>query len=424
MRHGQLRDCFEGVSVKRLAAVDAEPGRSNQHEVGTTRAMRDRFLGVVHNQQYPVRYIWLGGDQDGFSVEGIATHYDARIQNKRRTPEWRLYYPSNAVTGVMREGDTLFLAKHNNGQLYFIVAPKGSTSEHQLLWLFAVGSPGKSFVSKGFPEDGPELDFAARYILDEIGVEFEEPEADRLDDIIDRFDSVFPSTAHFSSLARLTLPDVHAEDDPDAALLAWLTHEEALFRRLEKRIVSQRLVEGFVDGSEVDVEGFIRFSLRVHNRRKSRMGHSLEHHLEAVFKAFGIAYDRGKITENNHRPDFLFPSVEAYHAAPETEFEDLTMLGAMSTCKNRWRQVLAEATKIHRKHLLTLEPGISESQTGQMASSHLQLVVPQGIQDSYTVKQRAWLWNLEYFVRQLRRVPTFNSIPLVTGKYQSEDKAG
>ena len=154
------------------------------------------------------------------------------------------------------------------------------------------------------------------------------------------------------------------------------------------------------------------------------MGHSLEHHLEAIFKAFGIAYDRGKVTENNHRPDFLFPSAEAYRAAPDTEFEDLTMLGAKSTCKERWWQVLAEAAKIQRKHLLTLEPGISEPQTRQMAASHLQLVVPKGIQYSYTVKQRAWLWNLEHFVRHLRRVPTFNSIPFVTGKYQSEDKAG
>ena len=349
MKHGQLRDCFEGVSVKRLSAVDAEPGRSNQHEVGTTRAMRDRFLGEVHNQPYPVRYIWLGGDQDGFSVEGTATHYDARIQNKHRAPEWRLYYPSNAVTGVMREGDTLFLAKHNDGQLYFIVAPENSTSEHQLLWLFGVKPPGQSFVSREFPEDGPELDFAARYILDEIGVEFEEPEADRLDDIIERFGSAFPSTTDFSSLARLTLPDVQAEDDPDAALLAWLTHEEALFRRLEKRIVSKRLEEGFADVDGADVDGFIRFSLSVHNRRKSRMGYSLEHHLEAVFQAFGIAYDRGKVTENNHRPDFLFPSVEAYHAATAHRIEDLSMLGAKSTCKDRWRQVLAEAGQDTKK---------------------------------------------------------------------------
>ena len=404
MKHGQLRDHLVGAGVKRLTAVDADPVKSNQHEVGTTREMRDRFLGEIHEQQYQVRYIRLGGDREGFSVEGTATHYDARIRKKHRAAEWRLYYPSNAVTEAMQEGDTLFLAKHNDGRLYFIVAPAGSTSEHQLLWLFGVEPEGKSFVSREFPEDGPELDFAARYILDEIGIEAEDPEADRLDGIIDPLPLAFPSTANFSYLARNTLPDVRAEDDPDAALLAWLTREEALFRRLEKRIVSKHLEEEFANWDGADVDGFIQFFLSVHNRRKSRMGYSLENHLEAVFQAFDIAYDRGKITENNHRPDFLFPSVAAYHAAPTTGAANLTMLGAKSSCKERWRQVLAEADRIPRKHLLTLEPGISEPQTEQMEASNLQLVVPRDIHDSYTDAQQVWLWDLGNFVQHLRRI--------------------
>ena len=37
MQRGQLSDYFEGVGVKRLSAVDAEPKTSNQHEVGTTK---------------------------------------------------------------------------------------------------------------------------------------------------------------------------------------------------------------------------------------------------------------------------------------------------------------------------------------------------------------------------------------------------
>ena len=404
MRRGQLRDHFIGAGVKRLSAVDTNPAKSNQHEIGTNRDML-RFLGENHLQQYQVQYIWLGNDQDGFSVDGVATHYDTRINKKQRSPEWRLYYPSNAVTGTMKEGDTLFLAKHNDGQLYFIVTPDGSISEHQLLWLFGLQPPvtGKPFVSREFPEDGPELDFAARYILDEIGIEFEDPEADKLDDIIDRFDTTFPSTELFSHLARLSLPEVRAEDDPDVALLAWLTHEEAMFRRLEKRVISQRLEEGFADGDEIDVDSFIRFSLSVHNRRKARMGYSLENHLEAIFQTFEIRYNRGKVTENNQRPDFLFPSVEAYHAAPSTGSSKLAMLGAKSTCKDRWRQVLAEAAKIQRKHLLTLEPGISEPQTEQMETADLQLIVPQGIQESYTEMQRKWLWNLGNFVQYLKR---------------------
>ncbi len=149
------------------------------------------------------------------------------------------------------------------------MAPEGSTSEQQLFWLFGLRPEGKSFVSREFSDEEPELDFAARFIL----VEFEEPEADKLDSIIEKFGTTFPKTAEFSDLARLTLPEVRAEDDPDAALIAWLDHEEALFRRLERKVVSSRIEAGFVDDSGTDVDGFISFSLSVQNRRKSRMGH-------------------------------------------------------------------------------------------------------------------------------------------------------
>ncbi len=363
--------------------------------------MRNYFLGE-DRREFPAIYVWLGREQDGFSLQGTATHYDAREMQAHRPPEWRLYYRSNPVTETMQDGDTLFLALTNDGFLYFIVAPQGSTSERQLSWLFDLYPTGQSFVSRGFDDDQPELDFAARFILDEIGIEFEEPDKDRLDSIIDRFGREFPKTSEFAALARLTLPDVRAEDDPDTALVAWLSHEEALFRRLERRVVATRLEEGFVDEKgATDVDGFVRFSLSVQNRRKSRMGQSLEHHLEAIFRAYHVAHVRGAVTENNQRPDFLFPSEEAYRDAPETGYACLTMLGAKSTCKDRWRQVLAEAAKIPRKHLLTLEPGISAPQTTQMANSNLQLVVPQSIQESYTDTQRAWLWNVQDFIRDV-----------------------
>ena len=260
MKHGQLRDYFTGVGVKRLSAVDAEPRRSNQHEVGTTRHMRDQFLGEAH-REFTVQYLWLGEEQDNLSAEGTATHYDARRFKPDRSPEWRLYYPANAVTEAMREGDTLFLAMRSNESLCFIVASNGSTAEQQLLWLFGVNPYGRSFVSRDVPDDGPELDFAARFILDEIGVEVGHKDPDSLDAIIEPLGTTFPRTAEFSELARSTLPDIDPRDDPDTALLMWLDHEEALFRRLERRIVAARLEVGFADETGTDVDGFIRFSL-------------------------------------------------------------------------------------------------------------------------------------------------------------------
>ena len=166
--------------------------------------------------------------------------------------------------------------------------------------------------------------------------------------------------------------------------------------------MSSRIEVGFINVDGTDVDGFISFSLSVRNRRKSRMGHSLEHHLAAVLRAHDIRHVRGAVTENNHKPDFLFPDLATYQAAPPEGDARLTMLGAKSTCKDRWRQVLAEAEKIGRKHLLTPEPGISEPQTHQMEASSLQLVVPLPVQDSYTAAQRSWLWSVAGFIGEVR----------------------
>ena len=78
------------------------------------------------------------------------------------------------------------------------------------------------------------------------------------------------------------------------------------------------------------------------------------------------------------------------------------MLGAKSTCKDRWRQVLPEAAKIPHKHLFTLEPGISEDQTDQMRVVSLQLVVPKPVSESYSQSQKEWLWDLSNFIDHVR----------------------
>ena len=109
------------------------------------------------------------------------------------------------------------------------------------------------------------------------------------------------------------------------------------------------------------------------------------------------------IAERLRSTDFLFPSVEVYRAARKPGSARLAMLGAKSSCKERWRQVLAEADMIPEKHLLTLEPGISESQTDQMSASMLQLVVPRSIQETYSVQQRAWLWSVDSFIQFVAR---------------------
>jgi len=185
--------------------------------------------------------------------------------------------------------------------------------------------------------------------------------------------------------------------NPDSALLAWMGREEMLFRTLERHIVGARIRDGF-DG---DVDTFISYSLSVHNRRKSRAGRALESHLAAVFDDVGLQYEQGAQTENRSKPDFLFPDSASYHN-PAFPVQCLTMLGAKSTCKDRWRQVLAEAQRIERKHLLTLQTSISSSQTDEMEANNLQLVLPANLHPTYTVEQQGWLMDLEEFISLIR----------------------
>lgn len=397
IRHGYLSDLFAGVVAKTLTLVETVGNGSNQHEFQGTKPFK-ALLGTEDRRRIPTRFVWLAEERTALTEDGFMSWSNVR-KGKPRAPEFHLYYSGNAVTEAMKPGDTAFVALRQSGDALVIVAPAETTMQNQLRWLF--GIPQQNQLFEEYRDIGhdrqAQLDFAARYILDELGIEFEEPEADRLDALIEPFGLVFPKTRALSELARRSLPATLPLDAPDEALVAWMEREEQLFRRLERRVVDARLRSGFMAG-EGDVDGFLNFSLSVQNRRKSRAGHALENHLEALFIAQKLRFARGVETENRNKPDFLFPGQLEYRD-PSFPAARLTMLGAKSTLKDRWRQVLSEASRIETKHLLTLEPGVSTNQTDEMRAKRLQLVVPADVQKTYSDVQRAWLMTVSSFIQ-------------------------
>lgn len=394
MKKGFLSEYFEGVAAKRLKAVEVDPNMSNQHEFNGVKVLKN-ILGTERLTDCPARFVWLGKENEGMSEDSSVTWYDSRENQHHRAAEYRLYFRSNPVMELISEGDLLIIAKRPDNSLMIIVTAANSTVENQLLWLFGVPVQIETrFEFREF-ENGKDIEvgYAARFILDELGIEIEEPEAEKLDKLLEQYGGIFPKTSVFSKLARDSLPDINPKNSPDEALLAWMEQEEKLFRRLERYTIEERLKKGF----ENDVDGFIKFSLSVQNRRKSRAGYALENHLEEVLKAWQLKYDRHAVTENNSKPDFLFPGMKEYHDVNFPEVK-LSMLGVKSTCKDRWRQVLSEASRIPEKHLLTLEPGISENQTSEMQANFLQLVLPKGLHHTYREKQQKWLMNLGDFI--------------------------
>jgi len=399
VKRGYLSQYFDGAAIKTLSAVEADVLTSNQHEFNGVEGLRD-ILGEPEGKvRYEARFMYLTDHDDEPIVEdGFLTWYDARqkarIEREVMRWEYRLYFPTNLASQCANAGDILVIAKRPDNTLLAIVAEAETTIAQQISWLFGfsdVSHPGFS-VREELETEQDRIEFASTFILENIGINVEIDEETYLDDILKKFGGGFPTTREFSKYARSTLPDIVPQDGHDAVLIAWMEREEILFRTLEKHIISERLSHGFDD----DVDGFISFSLSVQNRRKSRAGLALENHLEILFQECGIKYSRTPVTEHKSKPDFVFPGQAEYHD-PDFNEINLTMLGVKSSCKDRWRQVLAEADRIKRKHLLTLEAAISKNQTDEMESKDLQLVLPKDIHQSYLPEQQSWLMSIAEF---------------------------
>ena len=390
----KLSDYFQAVATKSLTRVEVDPKTSNQHEFNGVNSLR-RILGdEPEPNSFQCTFIYQNDDIDNTLIhEGEVTWYDARRNDPTRSAEFRLYFRQSPVMEVAREGDLLVFAQLADGSLAAIVAAAGTSPDQKLRYIFGVNPDG---TQKSFEFDDSlgetEINFVKTEILEALGIEIRERADDYLGEMLTRFGGSFPGTFDFSKFARDTCNSVQTTEDPDYALVEWVDWEHKLFRSLERSIVQVRLDDGFAD-----TDAFLSFSLSVQNRRKSRMGHAFENHLVAIFESRNLQFQRGCRTENHSKPDFLFPSCDAYHT---TSFpaEWLTMLGAKSTCKERWRQVLSEAARIDHKHLLTLEGGISVNQTNEMMCNNLQLVVPNPIHESYLDSQRDWLMNVEQFI--------------------------
>jgi len=408
MKQGYLSEYFDGVAAKRLSAVEVNMLTSHQHEFNGVMALRQLLGEPVGRVPWPAKTAYLNdSDADPTIEDATLTWYDARekarLERGIKRTEYRLYFPSTRMSQHASEGDLLVIAKRRDGGLLVLVAENNSSISRQMVWLFGLGDmvPAGFTIKSELDTEQDRIQLTSQLLLESIGIKFNLPNDKEIDGLLAKFGEKFPTTREFSAYARSTLKDISAKDNADLALMAWMEREEMLFRVLEHHLIARRLETGFRTGTGTDVDGFIAFSLSVQNRRKSRVGLALENHLETVFRENGILYTRTAVTENRSKPDFLFPSVERYHD-PTFPADSLTMLGVKSTCKDRWRQILSEADRIKKKHLLTLETAISIHQTREMQAKHLQLVVPASIHASYTPEQSGWLMNVSDFLLLVR----------------------
>jgi len=376
--------------AKRLSANDSGATKSHQAgiyipkpvlwtifpsmKLGTNPDIWFQAEIMPHGAQRNLRAIW----------------YNEKSRNESRITQWNR---PNRILEPDQTGGLILFAFHSNSAV--------SDASSASIWLcqtedeeivvenrIGVIEPGEGAIH--YPAGIAPVEPIAFPSGDQIGCSLADSE------IPAEWLANFPSGQALIDRALAMLPG--CAERADDRLLMRRECETSLFYSVERAFVLPKVKAGF---SSVDT--FVDFANSVTNRRKSRAGRSLELHLKEIFQEECLSFDHGKTSEGKKRPDFLFPSVEAYSDDSWSE-DKLRMLASKTTCKDRWRQVLNEADRIPLKHLVTLQQGVSENQYNEMKSAGVILVVPQKLHKRYPEGIRPQLVSLEHFIRETKYI--------------------
>ena len=329
------------------------------------------------NKEKTVQIKW----QDDFITESCMKYYGQGTRNEYRITRFGRNFPFLQDENV---GDLLIIAKFTEENYVGYVLNKDEDID-------------EFFATFNLPPD------ETNQLIDVSGIVMpDERIAELLHEFVNRFNS-FPETKTMATGARncfnraYDIADTALKSSPDEILLNWVDTEYRLFRLMEEKVYAEMMSKPF--GS---IDDFVQMANEVLNRRKSRAGKSLEHHLADIFTHNELIFEEQAVTEDNKKPDFLFPNAECYHNL-QFPADDLIVLGAKTTCKDRWRQVLTEANRVDVKFLFTLQQGISKNQLLEMGDSQLKLVVPSKYIGSFPKEFQSDIEDLQGFIHFVRR---------------------
>lgn len=180
----------------------------------------------------------------------------------------------------------------------------------------------------------------------------------------------------------------------DKQLALLLDREYDLFRMAESFLCREDVARHYKT-----IDEFLSVANSILNRRKSRAGKSLEHHVGYLLETAGIPFDSQVKVDG--KPDILIPGKQAYldKAWPE---DKLFAVALKTTCKDRWRQILQEAKRVKNKHLLTIQQGISTGQLTEMREAGVTLVVPEHLHKLYPVVPDMKILSVETFITGIK----------------------
>ena len=328
------------------------------------------------NVDIPIRIHW----QNDFDTDSRFRYYGVKTRNEYRITRFGRGFPFLNDENV---GDLLVLARFDKDYYEAFVLQ----SDDDIDDFF-------SYFNLSYDKTNQIID-VNQQVLPEQSI------LTLINDFVSRYVD-FPDTRIMANGARTCYNEANGiatrniVSAPDDVLLGWLDTEYTLFKYMEEKVYSDITTKPFPN-----IDTFVAMANEVLNRRKSRAGKSLEHHLADIFVHNKLIFEEQVITEEKKKPDFVFPNGDCYHnlAFPG---ELLTVLGAKTTCKDRWRQVLNEADRVDDKYLFTLQQGISSNQLKEMQDYRLHLVVPHKYLTSFPKEYRGGICDLTAFIGMVK----------------------
>ncbi len=361
--------------MKRLAAVEIDPARSNQHEFNAGRLRSELRLGGSRGGREHGRVEFLfyrTDDADPLSVPATYTLYDARRGNPSRTAEWRMYYADHLVADHGRTGDLMLLFRPDaaSNDLVAIVARRGSRIERTLVRLLADVEPEEL----GDPRfvDSKRVDAETRRLLlrvhrppePEIDADMEariKEHASGSHPLVHQAaaDGDMPPTASMAGAAMGIVAKVGVtEERPDEFVDLALSAETELFMVIEEKLGNKQFAE-LAMKEKLDFHAMMKVCVSRQQSRRARRGRSLENHFRALLRRLAIPHGYQCETERGRKPDFIFPSCDAYHD-PDYPDTNLRMVGCKTKVRERHAQWIGEARRIPLKYALCVDDGLSD----------------------------------------------------------------
>lgn len=365
---------------KFLSANDTGATGGHQSGILVSKTAKDMMFSDILSDSILKRKVKITWQSD-FTTESIFTYYNSK--NELRITKYGRNFPllKPDQTGAL----FVFTMQTKDDYSGFILETEEDIEE--FLDTFEISST------------------ETNCIFDPGGVQKNTREYTAIEKYISCLTTDFPDTGEMSNAAQRIANEVnnHVEylySNPDKKVIEWTNMEYTLFRAIERSRYGETVKKGFPT-----IEEFVTMANSVMNRRKSRAGKSLEHHLEAIFDANNIEYTSQAITEGNKKPDFIFPSEKAYHDM-SFPIDSIISLAAKTTCKDRWRQVLNEANRLRDKDkfLCTLQQGISPAQMDEMQEEQVILVVPKPYITCYPKDRQDRIWTVSKFVSYVKKI--------------------